>query len=91
MKHEVTTDGRVLWVNSSKTSSNLARFSSMGIDIHHDVEKQINGEHCLFCKDGPEPMNRIALRSEYDLFKTKLLEHHGVKIPKRVEARLKLR
>lgn len=87
IKHQfqVSSDKHTLWVNSGRTSMNLARFSSKGIDIHHDLEGQVAGRHCLFCKVGPDPMNTIPLRAEWELFKKMLKEHHGITVPKNIK------
>jgi hypothetical protein len=92
VKHQVlvSPDRCTLWVNSGVTSACLARFSSKGIDIHVDMDKQVSGkQHCLFCNVGPDPWNPIPLRSEWELFKTKLAELHGVKISSRVRLRVR--
>lgn len=91
MKHQfqVSEDKLKLWVNSGETGMNIARFTAMGIDIHHDVRGQAEGKQCLFCLPGPEPLNPIPFEEQWALFKNKLKLHHGITVPKRV--RLKTR
>lgn len=46
--YELLYDGKTVWVNGLD-GSNLGRFSRMGYDVHHPVEKQMKGDVCLLC------------------------------------------
>lgn len=74
--HEVTTDGRTVWVNSGVNGSNIARFSRAGIDVHNtfDVQRE-KGTECLFCTH--EPTNN----EDWKKFQDSVREHYGVNIP----------
>lgn len=85
---QVSTDKHTLWVNSA-TGMNIARFSSKGIDIHHDNKGQRDGKHCLFCLDGRDPMNPVPFEDDWELFKKKLFEHHGITIGKHIKMHLR--
>lgn len=67
--YEISTDGRTVWVNSA-TGMCVARFSLKGMDIHHDIQGQIEGKHCLDC--GP---------ADWETFCQKVQQHYGVVIP----------
>ena len=66
LSHEVVSDGRAVWVN---TSVCLGRFSRFGVDVHQTAEKQLEGEQqCLDCSTTPD----------WDRFKASMLTHHGI-------------
>lgn len=71
----VAPSGDRLWVNGADGSS-IARFSKrFGIDVHNTATAQVSGKpECLFCTHG------AASRVEWELFRTNLLEHHGIEI-----------
>lgn len=89
VQFQVSKDRHTLWVNSG-TGMNIARFSSKGIDIHNDVEGQKkHGKQCLFCTHGSDPFNPVPFVQDWELFKAKLLEHHGIRVPARVKMSLR--
>jgi hypothetical protein len=48
--HEVTWDGRTVWVNSGIDGGSLARFSRAGVDVHTSTSEQLlSGRQCLAC------------------------------------------
>lgn len=86
---QLSKDGCTLWVNAV-SGMNIARFSSKGIDIHHDVkEQQKRGEQCLFCTHGADPFNPVPFQEDWVLFKRKLYEHHGLRVPARIKMDLR--
>ena len=62
---DVTSDGKTVWVNSA--TGCLGRFGRFGIDIH---TRDTTG--CLHCTHG------IVSDDDWEVFKEKMLEHHGV-------------
>lgn len=47
--NEIFGDAKTVWVNNSSGDC-IARFGSLGIDIHTSVEEQLKGaSQCLFC------------------------------------------
>lgn len=72
---EVTSDGRTVWVNNSE-GTNVARFGTLGVDIHHTLAKQSElGVQCLYCTHArPSP-------EDWQTFRAKLMELHGVHMP----------
>ena len=73
--HQIASDGKSVWVNDGMGGC-VARFGRGGIDIHSTTAEQIaNGLACRFCTHAlPTPM-------EWDLFRAKVEEFHGVRIP----------
>lgn len=75
MNHEVTSDGRVVWVNSAETGMCLGRFGRGGIDIHHDIEMQkAEGKQCLHCT------HTLPTEKDWHTFVTKMKEHYEVSV-----------
>lgn len=70
---EVVSDGVTVWVNDER-GGNIARFGRMGIDIHHPAMEQASKSPCLHCTHAP------VTAADWETFKTKLLEHHGVSV-----------
>ena len=77
--HEVTWDGRTVWVNSGENGASLARFSRIGIDVHRVAREQaLTGDPCLACSNrGGDPLLLVDWRS----FQSLMREHHGVAVP----------
>jgi hypothetical protein len=74
--HEVATDGRTVWVNSGIDGSNIARFSRVGIDVHHTAMGQKEtGTECLFCTHEPTDLE------DWKTFQTEVHKHYGVHVP----------
>lgn len=67
VKAQVSSDGRTVWVNSCTGA--LARFSKWGVDVHTE-----DTTGCLHCTPGP------TAAVDWELFKAKVLEHHGVTV-----------
>jgi hypothetical protein len=73
--HEVTTDGRTVWVNSGVDGSNIARFSRVGIDVHNTISAQKEtGTECLFCTHGPTGPE------DWERFKDSVWAHYEINI-----------
>ena len=72
---QIDTDGITVWINDSYGC--IARFGVMGIDVHRTPEKQRNQGECLFCTHA-----KVTAR-DWERFKTKVLEHHGVVVADR--------
>ncbi len=69
MKHQITTDGKTVWINSPEVC--LGRFSPQGIDVHRTAEQQIeSGISCLACT--PEP--------DWDSFVASMKESHDITV-----------
>ncbi len=75
--HQITWDGRTVWVNSGKDGSSIGRFSHVGADIHHPVKEQIRtGKQCLACFDD-------GSTAGWEKFRALMREHYGVQVPDR--------
>jgi hypothetical protein len=72
---QIDTDGITVWVNDSNGC--IARFGVMGIDVHHKLEEQKRQGECLFCTHAK------VTAQDWDTFKAKVLEHHGVVVSDR--------
>ena len=73
MEHEITSDGRTVWVNGPFNC--LGRFGPFGIDIHRSFEEQkTTGNECLHCTHGG------TTRADWDTFVVKMKEHYGVEV-----------
>lgn len=71
----LTTDGRTVWVND-RNGHCIGRFSIFGIDIHNTFEVQNQtGKECLYCTHKRTDIN------DWELFKTKMYELHGIEVP----------
>jgi hypothetical protein len=72
---KVSQDGKTVWVNGPDGSS-IGRFSKQfGVDVHTSSSEQISGlGQCLACTHGR------AGEKEWEVFRSKLLEHHGVRL-----------
>lgn len=70
--HEITTDGRTVWVNVP--GGCIGRFGLQGIDIHRLLEAQVKEGECLFCTHGP------VTADDWPVFVTKMREHHGIEV-----------
>ncbi len=64
-KVEVSSDGQTVWVNNAFV--NIGRFGRLGIDVHN-----ADATSCLHCTHG------ITTVEDWETFKLKMLEHHGV-------------
>lgn len=74
-EHEVCSNTQTVWVNSGDTGTCLGRFSKFGIDIHHDMERQMTtGSQCLDCTHS-KPTLEDWLR-----FVQGMKEHYGVEV-----------
>ena len=68
-QHEITTDGRTVWVNAAVC---LGRFSPFGVDVHKDAEGQMqSGLQCLEC----------SADSDWTTFVAAMLKHHDITVP----------
>lgn len=74
-KAQITTDGRVVWVNSS-TGMCIGRFTKGIIDVHHDIEAQIAGKHCLDCRPASGD-----LEADWLYFVASMKRHHDIDVP----------
>ena len=74
---EFTTDGFTVWVN--RNGHCIGRFSSKGIDVHAPPGSK---EHCLDCRPGSNPLQKLPLRSEWDDFRRSMKFHYNVDVPK---------
>lgn len=72
MRHEITTDGRTVWVNS-ETGMCIGRFRAGLMDVHHDAEGQATGLHCLACASGDE--------ATFEAFVKEMKRHHDIDVP----------
>ncbi|MCC4820394.1 hypothetical protein LMH81_28165, partial [Vibrio lentus] len=65
-QNEILGDGKTVWVNNSSGDC-IARFGTLGIDIHTSVEEQLNGaSQCLFCT------HRKTNNKDWTIFKIKV-------------------
>jgi hypothetical protein len=69
----VSQDGGTVWVNGADGAS-IGRFSKQfGMDVHRTSAEQLEGMgQCLACT------HERAGAAEWDAFRSKMLEHHGV-------------
>jgi hypothetical protein len=73
--HEIDWDGRVVWVNDSKTGSSIGRFSKTHAEVHLDLEQQVQkGTSCLDCFDD-------TTINGWKRFQASMLEHYGAVVP----------
>ena len=78
IEHEVTWDGRTVWVNSGNDGSNIARFTPFGVDVHTTATEQMVGTgQCHACTSEPNG----TTRESWDLFVAKVREHHSIEVP----------
>lgn len=77
--HEVTWDGRTVWVNSGVDGISLARFSVTGIDVHKtSAEQLLTGKSCLACSH----RNGGAMtQGDWQTFQALMIEHHQTTVP----------
>lgn len=71
--HEITTDGRVVWINGPANC--LGRFGLQGIDIYLPLGQQTPDNAHFFSTQGP------TSAAEWSLFVEKMREHHGIDVP----------
>ena len=71
----VSQDGGTVWVNGADGAS-IGRFSKQfGMDVHRTSSEQMEGMgQCLACT------HERAGIAEWDAFRSKMLEHHGVRL-----------
>ncbi len=71
----VAQDGKTVWVNGPDGGA-IGRFSKQfGMDVHSTaVEQMSSGRQCVGCTHGP------AGEEEWEVFRSKMLEHHGVRL-----------
>lgn len=73
--HEVSWDGRTVWVNSGVDGSSVGRFGPGGVDVHHPVSVQIEiGRVCLACSPRAD-------RAGWESFKEAMQSHYAVAVP----------
>lgn len=72
--HEITTDGRTVWVTASDGSC-IGRFGRLGVDVHLDVEGQLEtGKQCLACIHGLPPSEA------WPAFVEAMQEHYAIAV-----------
>lgn len=71
--HQVTSDGRTVWVNDPDGAA-TARFSTFGIDIHRPIAEQKEKGECLFCTHAQ------TTEDDWNLFVEKMRELFNVTI-----------
>lgn len=76
---EVLGDGRTVWVNSP-VGICVGRFTKMGVDVHVDFEKQVQGEHCLDCFK-----HQGDFVTSWQRFVSSMNRHYGVSIPENLK------
>jgi hypothetical protein len=76
IKHQVVSDGRTVWINSSDTGHCLGRFSRWGIDVHQEIDPQGKREErdCIDCTHAKPTM------AEWRRFVEGMKEHHSVMV-----------
>ncbi len=74
--HEITSDGKSVWVNGSEGL--LGRFGPNGIDVHQPATAQLTGGECLHCS------HARTTRADWDVFVQKMKEHWGILVPQDV-------
>jgi hypothetical protein len=72
MIHEITTDGKTIWVNGE--ISLLGRFGLFGVDIHRPLTEQQNKGECLFCTHGK------TARRDWELFKIGMKHYFDITV-----------
>lgn len=72
LKHQVVSDGRTVWINSSDTGHCLGRFSRFGIDVHQEIDPAGKREErdCIDCTHAKPTL------VEWQRFVSKMQEHH---------------
>jgi hypothetical protein len=81
--HEVTWDGRTVWVNSGVDGKSLARFSKVGIDVHKPSAEQVfAGNPCIACfhRDGD-----AMTQEDWQTFQRLMVEHHQTAVPNKAQ------
>lgn len=73
--HELSWDGKTVWVNSGVDGSNIGRFGRGGVDVHHSATVQIEtGKQCLSCSSRSD-------HAGWESFKEAMQTHYQVTIP----------
>ncbi len=72
--HEITSDGRTVWVNGS--DGLLGRFGPNGIDVHQPMSVQVQrGNECLHCTHEKTTLD------DWHVFVAKMKEHFDIDVP----------
>lgn len=76
--HEISTDGRTVWINSGVTGMAIGRFGVNAIDIHtHDAGA------CLDCSVGSGGSDLLPETTilDWHKFKRGVRHHFGIEVP----------
>lgn len=74
--YQISSDGKTVWVNSPKGMC-VGRFTRNHVDTHHDLERQLEGNHCLDCFSGVGK----PVTDSWEHFKNAMSNHYSVTIP----------
>lgn len=70
--HVIESDGKTVWVNGPNGA--IGRFGVNGIDVHQPITPGDTKGECLHCT------HARTTRADWDVFVTKMREHHGVEV-----------
>lgn len=70
MRHEILTNGSVVWVNGGPHGACLARFGPKGIDVHSE-----DTVSCLLCTHGETTIEH------WQMFVRAVKKFHGIDVP----------
>lgn len=73
--YEISTDGRVVWVNAPDGMC-VGRFTKSHVDVHHNTANQLEGKHCLDCFSSKER----PLDDSWEQFKKSIKENFNLLI-----------